>query len=200
MDPTARQYTEMPAPGGMQTLTGDDDDREAVPRGHARRAAADCAPERAAAPRRRPPPRARFAAPSAPRCCARASAHPTAELDIQPGDSLQFRQAGRARNRAAPPAARRVPGRSRDRPARHDGRRGARAAARVSAAARGRRLRCVRIMHGKGLRSGTRGPVLKNAVNSLLRRCDPVLAFASAGLRDGGTGATLVLLRRDASR
>jgi DNA-nicking Smr family endonuclease len=63
-------------------------------------------------------------------------------------------------------------------------------------AARARELRCVRVIHGKGLRSGTRGPVLKNTVNALLRRADPVLAFASARPVGGGTGATLVLLAR----
>ena len=63
-------------------------------------------------------------------------------------------------------------------------------------AARARELRCVRVIHGKGLRSGTRGPVLKNTVNALLRRADPVLAFASARPVAGGTGATLVLLAR----
>jgi DNA-nicking Smr family endonuclease len=57
-------------------------------------------------------------------------------------------------------------------------------------------LSCVRIIHGKGLRSGSRGPVLKNTVNTLLRRADPVLAFASARPAGGGTGATLVLLQR----
>jgi DNA-nicking Smr family endonuclease len=62
--------------------------------------------------------------------------------------------------------------------------------------ARARELRCVRVIHGKGLRSGTRGPVLKNTVNALLRHCDPVLAFASARPVAGGTGATLVLLAR----
>jgi len=62
--------------------------------------------------------------------------------------------------------------------------------------ARARALRCVRIIHGKGLRSGNRGPVLKNTVNALLRRADAVLAFASARPADGGTGATLVLLER----
>ena len=65
--------------------------------------------------------------------------------------------------------------------------------------ARGRGLQCVRIIHGKGLRSGNRGPVLKNTVNTLLRRADPVLAFASARPAAGGTGATLVLLQRAAS-
>ena len=60
----------------------------------------------------------------------------------------------------------------------------------------GRELRCVRIIHGKGLRSGQRGPVLKQVVNTLLRQANPVLAFASARPGDGGTGATLVLLKR----
>jgi DNA-nicking Smr family endonuclease len=61
--------------------------------------------------------------------------------------------------------------------------------------ARSQRLACVRIIHGKGLRSGQRGPVLKQTVNTLLRRADPVLAFASARPAAGGTGATLVLLQ-----
>jgi DNA-nicking Smr family endonuclease len=59
-----------------------------------------------------------------------------------------------------------------------------------------RRLACVRIVHGKGLRSGPRGPVLKHAVNVWLRRVAAVLAFASAPRRDGGTGAVYVLLAR----
>jgi DNA-nicking Smr family endonuclease len=56
--------------------------------------------------------------------------------------------------------------------------------------------RCVRVIHGKGLRSGPRGPVLKRAVNHWLRRTEPVLAFASARGTDGGTGAVYVLLQR----
>ena len=56
---------------------------------------------------------------------------------------------------------------------------------------------CVRIVHGKGLGSGDRGPVLKSAVNSWLRRWDSVLAFVSTRQVDGGTGAVYVLLRRD---
>ncbi len=55
--------------------------------------------------------------------------------------------------------------------------------------------RCLRIVHGKGLRSGQRGPVLRNLVDELLRRVDAVLAFASAREVDGGSGASLVLLR-----
>lgn len=57
-------------------------------------------------------------------------------------------------------------------------------------------IQCVRIIHGKGLRSGTRGPVLKASVNRWLRQWDDVLAFMSAPARDGGTGAVYVLLRR----
>jgi DNA-nicking Smr family endonuclease len=57
-----------------------------------------------------------------------------------------------------------------------------------------RRLRCVRIIHGKGHGSGNRGPVLKNAVNLVLRKTAPVLAFTSARRVDGGTGAINVLL------
>jgi DNA-nicking Smr family endonuclease len=55
-------------------------------------------------------------------------------------------------------------------------------------------LTCVRIVHGKGLGSGHRGPVLKNAVNRWLRKWDSVLAFVSARQVDGGTGAVYVLL------
>jgi DNA-nicking Smr family endonuclease len=55
--------------------------------------------------------------------------------------------------------------------------------------------RCVRIIHGKGSRSGTRGPVLKTAVNLWLRRHMDVMAFISARAIDGGTGAVYVLLR-----
>ncbi len=59
------------------------------------------------------------------------------------------------------------------------------------------RVRCVRIVHGKGLRSGHRGPVLKAAVSTLLRRTGAVLAFVSARPVDGGTGALYVLLSAD---
>jgi DNA-nicking Smr family endonuclease len=59
------------------------------------------------------------------------------------------------------------------------------------------RVRCVRIIHGKGLRSGHRGPVLKAAVNAVLRRSGAVLAYVSARPVDGGTGAVYVLLSED---
>ena len=55
--------------------------------------------------------------------------------------------------------------------------------------------RCVRIVHGKGYRSGARGPILKIAVNAWLKRHSDVLAFSSARAIDGGTGAVYVLLR-----
>ncbi len=56
-------------------------------------------------------------------------------------------------------------------------------------------VRCVRIIHGKGYRSGARGPVLKSAVNQWLRRHMDVMAFVSARAIDGGAGAVYVLLR-----
>lgn len=60
---------------------------------------------------------------------------------------------------------------------------------------RARRIRCARIIHGKGYRSENRQPVLKSKVNYWLRLYDEVLAFCSATRRDGGTGAVYVLLR-----
>lgn len=55
---------------------------------------------------------------------------------------------------------------------------------------------CVRIVHGKGLRSRQQGPVLKGLVDHWLRQRDDVLAFASARPVDGGTGAVYILLKR----
>ena len=57
-------------------------------------------------------------------------------------------------------------------------------------------LTCVRVVHGKGLGSGERGPVLKVAVSRWLRKWDSVLAFVSARQVDGGTGAVYVLLQQ----
>ncbi|HUX72843.1 MAG TPA: Smr/MutS family protein [Steroidobacteraceae bacterium] len=62
-------------------------------------------------------------------------------------------------------------------------------------ASRGGGRRCVRIIHGKGMRSGARGAVLKSAVNGWLRHRSEILAFTSARQLDGGTGAVYVLLR-----
>ncbi|HZF15607.1 MAG TPA: Smr/MutS family protein [Steroidobacteraceae bacterium] len=55
---------------------------------------------------------------------------------------------------------------------------------------------CVRVIHGKGRRSGPRGPVLKNMVSKVLRRTAAVVAFVSARPADGGTGALYVLLAK----
>jgi len=62
-----------------------------------------------------------------------------------------------------------------------------------------RGIRCVRIIHGKGLRSSNRGPVLKTRVDHWLRQRKDVLAFTSARPQDGGTGAAYVLLRAGTS-
>jgi DNA-nicking Smr family endonuclease len=59
-----------------------------------------------------------------------------------------------------------------------------------------RHMTCVRVVHGKGRRSGPRGPVLKNMVNHWLQRSNSVLAFGSARAVDGGSGAIYVLLKR----
>lgn len=55
---------------------------------------------------------------------------------------------------------------------------------------------CVKIIHGKGLRSRSGGPKLKAMTDHVLRRHPAVMAFASAKAVQGGTGAVLVLLRR----
>ncbi len=57
-----------------------------------------------------------------------------------------------------------------------------------------RGLRCVRVIHGKGLRSGPGGPVLKLVVHHWLRKVENVAAFAAARPADGGSGAVYVLL------
>lgn len=56
--------------------------------------------------------------------------------------------------------------------------------------------RCVRVIHGKGLSTPGRPPVLKARVSTWLQRDDDVLAFCSARARDGGTGAVYVLLKK----
>jgi DNA-nicking Smr family endonuclease len=58
-----------------------------------------------------------------------------------------------------------------------------------------RGLRCVRVVHGKGLRSPNREPVLKGKVQHWLVRRNEVLAFCQAPHTQGGSGALLVLLR-----
>ncbi|MDH3379769.1 MAG: Smr/MutS family endonuclease [Gammaproteobacteria bacterium] len=60
--------------------------------------------------------------------------------------------------------------------------------------------RCVRIIHGKGLGSPGRQPILKSKLNSWLKKRDEVLAFASARPEHGGTGAVYVLLKKPKPR
>jgi len=57
--------------------------------------------------------------------------------------------------------------------------------------------RCIKIIHGRGLRS-VKGPVLKDAVARRLagRYRKQVIAFVSARQCDGGLGAMYVLLNR----
>lgn len=62
-------------------------------------------------------------------------------------------------------------------------------------AARTHGLRCVRVIHGKGLTSPNREPVLKGKVRRWLARWDDVLAYCEAPRHAGGGGAVLVLLR-----
>lgn len=59
-----------------------------------------------------------------------------------------------------------------------------------------RRHLCVRVIHGKGRKNAERAPRLKPAVNQWLQRNRQVLAFCSARMNDGGTGAVYVLLKR----
>jgi DNA-nicking Smr family endonuclease len=58
-----------------------------------------------------------------------------------------------------------------------------------------RRIRCVRIVHGKGLGSLNREPVLKGKLHKWLTPRDEVLAYCQAPAREGGSGAVLVLLK-----
>jgi DNA-nicking Smr family endonuclease len=58
-----------------------------------------------------------------------------------------------------------------------------------------RTRRCVRIVHGKGLGSKNREPVLKGKVRLWLAQREEVLAFCQAPAAQGGSGAMLVLLR-----
>lgn len=58
-----------------------------------------------------------------------------------------------------------------------------------------RGLRCVRIIHGKGLGSKNREPVLKRNVAHWLMQRDEILAFCQARRADGGSGAVVVLLK-----
>ncbi len=61
-------------------------------------------------------------------------------------------------------------------------------------------VRCVRVVHGKGLGSPGKTPVLKSRVQRWLVQKKEVLAFVQARPMDGGAGALLVLLQPVAQR
>jgi DNA-nicking Smr family endonuclease len=61
--------------------------------------------------------------------------------------------------------------------------------------ARAHGWRCVRVIHGKGLSSPNREPVLKGKVRHWLTHWDDVLAYCEAQQHAGGSGAVLVLLK-----
>ena len=58
-----------------------------------------------------------------------------------------------------------------------------------------RGIRCVRIVHGKGLGSRNKEPVLKHKLRGWLIQRDEVIAYAQARKTDGGSGAVIVLLK-----
>jgi DNA-nicking Smr family endonuclease len=58
-----------------------------------------------------------------------------------------------------------------------------------------RRLRCVCVIHGRGLGSSGGEPVLRSMVHSWLEQKDEVIAFCAAHTGDGGHGALIVLLK-----
>jgi len=58
-----------------------------------------------------------------------------------------------------------------------------------------RRLRCVCVIHGRGLGSKGGEPVLRSMVHSWLVQKDEVIAFCVARTSQGGEGALLVLLK-----
>lgn len=58
-----------------------------------------------------------------------------------------------------------------------------------------RGIRCVRIVHGKGLGSINNEPVLKKLVHKWLVQRSDVIAFCQAKPADGGSGAVVVLLK-----
>jgi len=55
-------------------------------------------------------------------------------------------------------------------------------------------LRCLRVVHGKGLGSPGKTPVLKSKVHSWLVQKNQVMAFVQAKPAEGGAGALVVLL------
>ena len=180
----------------MSAGAGDEDDDTELFRQAMRDVRPLRTPGRMTAGSKRTRPRARFARAERAAVLSESLLAPGPLIDAQPGDELLYRRPG------VPVAVFRRLRRGDYRvEAELDlhGLTGSESAAQLAEFLRyalDRRLSCVRVIHGKGLRSGTRGPVLKSTVNTLLRRADAVLAFTSARPTAGGTGATLVLLQR----
>ena len=61
-------------------------------------------------------------------------------------------------------------------------------------------IRCVRVVHGKGLGSPGKTPVLKSKVHSWLVQKNQVMAFVQAKPAEGGAGALVVLLTPSEAR
>ena len=59
-------------------------------------------------------------------------------------------------------------------------------------------IRCVRVVHGKGLGSPGKTPVLKGKVQGWLIQKNEVMAFVQARAAEGGAGALVVLLKPSA--
>ena len=147
-------------------------------------------------PRPKPPPRARFTRADEAAVLEDSLKLAPGELAVETGDELSYRRAGIGDSvvRQLRRGAYRV-----DRELDLHGLNVRDAHAALSsflAAATAGGARCVRIVHGKGRRSGPRGPVLKNMVSKVLRKTAAVAAFVSARPVDGGTGALYVLLAR----
>lgn len=60
-------------------------------------------------------------------------------------------------------------------------------------------IRCVCIIHGRGLSSKNNEPILKSRVGNWLAQCEDVLAFCQAPPTLGGSGAVIVLLKSQRS-
>jgi DNA-nicking Smr family endonuclease len=58
-----------------------------------------------------------------------------------------------------------------------------------------RGIRCVRIVHGKGLSSRNQEPVLKNKLRGWLMQKNEIIAYVEAKKQDGGSGAVIVLIK-----
>jgi DNA-nicking Smr family endonuclease len=58
-----------------------------------------------------------------------------------------------------------------------------------------KKIRCIRIIHGKGYGSKNKEPILKKKVRNWLMQKDEVIAYSEAPRHDGGSGVVIVLLK-----